>query len=62
MLAGILVLGLAPIAAAQTAPAIVFDGLIKDFGAVPEGVTLMHVFTFTNRGKDMLEILKVEPG
>jgi hypothetical protein len=47
--------------ARDSAPHIVFDNQVKDFGEVTEGETLRHVFRFTNKGTATLEIVSVEP-
>ncbi len=60
-LCGAFLLGFFMLGAAENPPAIVFDSPAKDFGKVTEGEVLKHVFTFSNQGGSMLEILKVEP-
>lgn len=42
-------------------PVIKFDDLSFDFGAVKQGVTLEHIFKFTNEGDGNLIITSVQP-
>ena len=39
-----------------------FESQTKDFGKAVEGEVLKHVFKFTNKGNETLEIAKIEPG
>ena len=43
------------------APSFFIDNPAKDFGKVLQGVTIKHVFRFSNNGSATLEILSVEP-
>jgi hypothetical protein len=56
-----LVLGIASLYGQEKIPNIFFNGLMKDFGRVTAGETLAHVFSFTNKGSDVLEIVQVRP-
>jgi hypothetical protein len=56
-----LVLGFASLYGQEKAPNIVFDGVTKDFGKATAGETLTHVFSFTNKGNAVLEIVQVRP-
>ncbi len=47
--------------AQEKSPAIHFESLEKDFGRIPEGEVLTHVFRFSNRGSATLEILEIAP-
>ncbi len=49
-----------PLLAVEGNPRIVFENQTKDFGKVIEGVTLKHIFRFTNQGAATLEIVGVE--
>ena len=51
-----------PLFAQGKAPTIVFESQTKDFGKAVEGEVLKHVFKFTNKGNETLEIAKIEPG
>ena len=56
----VLILAILQLPAQDKTPVLSFDSPNKDFGKVTEGVTLKHVFRFTNKGPVPLEILKVE--
>lgn len=58
---GILALGIAALYGQEKVPNIVFNGLMKNFGKVTAGETLVHVFSFTNKGNGVLEIVQVRP-
>ncbi len=53
--------GLMALSAQVKAPSIVIDNPAKDVGKVLQGETIKHVFSFSNKGSSVLEILSVEP-
>jgi hypothetical protein len=55
-----LALGILAFAEQDKTPAIVVDNPVKDFGKVMKGEMLKHVFSFSNEGSGMLEILNAE--
>lgn len=53
--------GMASVSGQAKKPSIVFDSIIKDAGKVTQGETVKQVFTFTNKGSGILEIVSVQP-
>ncbi len=45
----------------QSAPKIVFDTQIHNFGTVKQNVAVSHTFRFINQGKDPLHIKRISP-
>ncbi len=51
-----------PAAPAGPAPAVAFDSLNLDLGAIPEGEDAVGTFVVRNNGKAELKLLSVKPG
>ena len=57
-----LILGCVIVHGQDKGPIIVFPaGQTKDFGKITAGLTLKHVFKFSNKGQAPLRILQVRP-
>jgi hypothetical protein len=56
-----LIAGLISLSGQDKAPSIVVDNPVKDFGKVMQGEMIKHLFSFSNQGSAVLEILSVEP-
>jgi hypothetical protein len=60
LLCALAVVGILPLPAQEKGAKIVFESTAKDFSKVNEGAVLKHIFRFTNKGNETLEIIRVD--
>jgi len=61
LLVSLLMNGLAQAEGEKSAPTIHIEDRTFDFGEVPRGQLIKHIFTVTNKGTAPLEIKKIQP-